>query len=114
MINKNISRYSTTTNEWTQVPMLQTSRCYNGSVSLKKNIYVVGGWAKGEGRLSSVERFDPLKNTWQFVASLNYGRTEMGCCVINGYIFVAGGSNLSSIEKYDEKIDRWSIVSFTN
>lgn len=85
------------------------------AVSVGGKLYVVGGY--NDGPLSLVECYDPIKDVWRSVASLNTGRWHHRCGVINGQIYAVGGSSslnygaLSSIEKYDPTINKWEVVS---
>ena len=62
---------------------------------------------------STVECYDPAKNEWKFVASMNNQR-DGACVVTEGrYIYVISGydgqSYLSSVEMYDPSTDDWAL-----
>ncbi|NWY70750.1 KLH28 protein, partial [Erithacus rubecula] len=63
--------------------------------------------------LSSMERYDPSKNSWEPVASMADKRINFGVGVMLGFIFVVGGHNgvshLSSIERYDPHQNQWTV-----
>ena len=65
----------------------------------------------------SVERYDEGEDKWQAVASMSFGRMEMGVCVLGGRLYAVGGrsgingSCLSSVERYDEGEDKWESVA---
>lgn len=93
---------------------MQEVRCNGAACVLNKKIYMTGGTEEEDG-LSSVERYDPAKNQWETVAPMNVERTQHNCCAMNGAIFVVGGCDgymnwYTSVEKYDEQIDKWTIV----
>ena len=49
----------------------------------------VGGW-NYERYLKTVERYDVLKDKWEFVASMKYGRASPKAVVFNKKIYVFG------------------------
>ena len=62
---------------------------------------------------STVECYDPAKNEWKFVTSMNNQR-DGACVVTEGrYIYVISGydghSYLSSVEMYDPSTDDWAL-----
>ena len=63
------------------------------------------------GALNTVERYDPTTNQWYTVASMGTRRMYSSCTVYNGYVYVAGGhdgtSVLSSVERYDPMTNMW-------
>lgn len=63
--------------------------------------------------LSSVERYDPAKDSWEMVAPMADKRINFGVSVMLGFIFVVGGHNgvshLSSIERYDPHQNQWTV-----
>jgi hypothetical protein len=64
------------------------------------------GWT-GSGSTNTVERYDPIKDTWTDVAKMQKERRELCACVVEDqFIYVFGGlidgdSATDSIEKYD-------------
>ena len=74
-------------------------------VSLDGKIYFVGY------QTDIVERYDPLRNEWQQVASLNEARTGHACAALNGKIYAIGGQDSATVEIYDPTSDSWSYIS---
>jgi hypothetical protein len=77
--------------------------------------YVMGGYGNGH-RLSSVERYDSLSGQWSTVADILNERSHFGSCVLNGNIYVTGGTetgadSMTSVEKYCPSTDTWSTVA---
>ena len=65
------------------MPVAETVRLYK--------CFGLGGYGKGNGFLKTVERYNPVTNTWTKRADLNIGRGYLGACVINGKIYIVGG-----------------------
>ena len=78
--------------------------CLNlAAVVFKDEIYAIGGNSR------YVEKYHPLRNEWDYVASLNMARNRPGACVLGDHIVVVGGGS-SAVEVYDEKKNIWTIV----
>jgi len=69
----------------------------------------------------SVEKFNAEENKWEEVAGLNCVRSALGCAVLNGKIYVAGGygpsqngnqsnQKLSTVEEYCPIQNKWTEV----
>ena len=58
------------------------------------------------------DRFDPHKNEWHMVASMNKRRCGVGVAVLDDLLYAVGGhdgsSYLNSVERYDPKTNQWS------
>ena len=82
-------------------------------------IYAVGGFTTNL-QLSSVERYDTIKNQWSYVKSMSSPRSALSCVATNMKIVATGGYNgnafLSSVEIYDPEKDEWHIghISLTS
>lgn len=85
----------------------------HSSVILSNKIYVIGA---DTDAADAVECYNIAQNRWSSVAAMRVGRRNFACAVINEHIYVLGGRNSSNqfidtVEKYDESIDRWCLVS---
>ena len=49
------------------------------------------GAAAGNGRLSSVERYDPVTNAWEAVAPMATARIHLAAAALNGKLYAVGG-----------------------
>ena len=58
----------------------------------------MGGF-NGSLRVRTVDVFDPLKDTWSNVASMEARRSTLGAAVLNNQIFAVGGFDGSSGKK---------------
>jgi len=65
--------------------------------------------------LNTVERYDPIKESWEFVAPMNVKRSRMALVTCNSKLYAIGGydgiCNLSSVECYDSDKDQWTMVT---
>ena len=57
-------------------------------------------------------RYDPQKNEWHMVCSMNKRRCGVGVAVLDDLLYSVGGhdgaSYLNSVERYDPKTNQWS------
>ena len=106
-------------NSVTTVQSMNNARAYSQAVTLNGKIYVIGGIGS-----NSVERYDPLTDTWTNVASMNMARGRFGAVVFNSKIYVFGGLHdygsgsgippvTTSIESYDPTTDVWTTLRST-
>ena len=60
-------------------------------------LYAIGGAPDflGPSSLATVEAYDPVTDTWHSVASMPTARTGMSSDVVDGTIYVVGGSSVS-------------------
>ena len=70
----------------------------------------------GDG-LSSVERYDPLTNSWTIVSPMSTPRVKHASAALDGKLYACGGwhvSNrtaLTSVERYDPDTNSWGAVA---
>ena len=64
---------------------------------------------------SSVERYDPMSNTWTAVSPMSTSRTFLGMCAMSGQLYVSGGrgnaGGLATVERYTPSTDTWTPVA---
>ena len=81
-------------------PSMTPTRCRAGVAVVNSQVFAVGGF-NGSLRVRTVDVFDPLKDTWSNVASMEARRSTLGAAVLNNQIFAVGGfdgsSGLSSV-----------------
>ena len=58
-------------------------------------VYAVGGF-NGSLRVRTVDVYDPVKDSWSSVASMEARRSTLGAAVLNGCIYAIGGFDGSS------------------
>eukprot|EP00008_Paramoeba_atlantica_P011844 CAMPEP_0201490588 /NCGR_PEP_ID=MMETSP0151_2-20130828/26647_1 /ASSEMBLY_ACC=CAM_ASM_000257 /TAXON_ID=200890 /ORGANISM="Paramoeba atlantica, Strain 621/1 / CCAP 1560/9" /LENGTH=818 /DNA_ID=CAMNT_0047876589 /DNA_START=98 /DNA_END=2554 /DNA_ORIENTATION=+ len=83
-------------------------------VSLKGDVYAVGGW-DGTSRLNSVEKFDFKLQKWKLAAPLVRARSGLSVSVMNNLLYSVGGwdgnHRLGTIEAYLPSENTWSEVT---
>ena len=90
-------------------------------------IYVIGGTAfnnikkKKPWRLDTVEVYNPATDTWAKAKKMNHARSGAAISVVNGKIYVMGGTGwpqmpkhpgpfLSSMEVYNPEANQWREI----
>ena len=70
------------------------------------------GGFDGRIDMSSVERYDPIRNEWNIVANMTCPRSGFGMTAMNGKLHAVGGYDgrnyLASAEIYDHKSNSWT------
>ena len=112
--------YNPELGEWSFCAGLNTPRHRSGCVASEQNIYVIGGGTKSvyssKPLLSSVEKYDPERNSWSYVADLKEARSVPGCVYWGGKIYVIGGIDsarfyIYSCEVYSPMTDEWQTIA---
>lgn len=73
-------------------------------------IYVVGGCTHNSRHRQDVMSYNPVTREWTHLAPMLTPRSQMGITILDGYIYVVGGTNknqevLTSVERYSfEKV----------
>jgi len=110
--------YDPATDTWTYKASIPTSRAYGGAGVIDEKLYVVGGCINGDCRIGltdKLEVYDPVTDTWSTKAPIPTARFSMAVGVINGKLYVVGGSQqcppcttLATLEVYDPSTDTWT------
>jgi len=111
--------YDPTENTWKLGQSLPTSRQGAAIAVVQEKIYVIGGktGAGASGTITKVvEVYDPLEDYWRSIQTLVVGRSSSKASVVDGRIYVIGGSVkgggvTGSIEKYDPAIGTWEMMA---
>ncbi|XP_022778170.1 kelch-like protein 12 [Stylophora pistillata] len=112
--------YNPQLDEWSICAGLDTPRCKSGCVTTESHIYIIGGGTRYLERrdttLSSVERYDPDKDSWSYVACLREARSMPGCVYWSGKIYAIGGIDPSGVqttscEVYTPSINQWQPIA---
>ncbi len=112
--------YNPEMKEWSFCAVLNMPRCRSGCVVSEQNIYVIGGGTKldfyAKPILSSVEKYDPERNYWTYVADLKEARSLPGCVYLGGKIYVIGGFSsygviMYNCEVYSPMTDEWQTIA---
>ena len=63
----------------TRNPRSRLSRCQGSAAcSLNGSLYIIGGWHASTENTNKVEKYDPVKDEWESVASMNERRYRPG------------------------------------
>ena len=114
--------YNPVSNTWSTMAFMQTGRGYLAAAPVTiggvVGVLAVGGTGSGVGLLSSAEFYDPISNSWAYVASMPTARYQLAAApvVIGGVagVLVVGGSNgttLSTAEFYNPGTDSWFTMA---
>ncbi|MCP4135024.1 MAG: hypothetical protein GY754_28880, partial [bacterium] len=77
-------------------------------------IYAIGGYDRSSSaRISTVEEYDPVNDTWLWKASMPTGREMLASASLNGKIYVLGGRTnntyySTAVEEYDPDTNSWT------
>lgn len=71
------------------VSAMHCSRSGSGVANLGQYIYVVGGY-DGSRQLSTVERYDTERDTWEYVSSVSVARSALSVTVLDGKLYAMG------------------------
>ncbi|KAM6946571.1 kelch domain-containing protein 7A [Lycodopsis pacificus] len=55
--------------------------------------------------------YNPLTSIWKEISPMNEARPSCKLAALEGYIYAIGGECLSSVERYDPRLDRWTFVA---
>ncbi|XP_034389475.1 kelch domain-containing protein 7A [Cyclopterus lumpus] len=55
--------------------------------------------------------YNPLTSIWKEISPMNEARPRCKLAALQGYIYAIGGECLSSVERYDPRLDRWTFVA---
>jgi N-acetylneuraminic acid mutarotase len=110
--------YDPATNTWTSGAPMLAPRYTMGAATLNGIIYLVGGYDRADGyqgRLRTVEAYDPVTDSWSTKASSPTSRGQApGLSVLNGLLYAAGGfcfncgNALTTLEEYNPATNTWT------
>ncbi|XP_040282395.1 kelch-like protein 35 isoform X1 [Bufo bufo] len=102
-------------NSWVKMASLNAKRWRHGMVTLKGQIYAVGGF-DGAKRLSSVERYDSFTNVWSPVTPMLEAVSSAAVVSCLNKLYVIGGAvedfgNTDKVQCYHPEEEEWTYVS---
>ena len=112
-----VNVYDIEKDSWGTSANMQTARLLPGSCVLDGKLYVMGGergWHSDSllRGFTSMERYDPVTDTWDSIAPMKNGRWILSACTLNGKIYAIGGLSegraVSTVEEYDPVSDQWT------
>ncbi|KAJ0068624.1 hypothetical protein NL108_010292, partial [Boleophthalmus pectinirostris] len=55
--------------------------------------------------------YNPLTSIWKEISPMNQPRPRCKLAALDGCVYAIGGECLSSVERYDPRVDRWAFVA---
>lgn len=104
-----VYRYSPAWNSVQQQASMQMARRSHCSLFIGKCMYVFGGLLE-EDRLSLCERYHADTDCWEQIAHMKERRAYLSCCEYRRYVYIAGGCDRPSIEKYDIEKNSFTLI----
>lgn len=115
-----VEMYDPATDTWTQKADMPAPRSAATCV-VNGKIYLIGGANKKQHRSEIVDVYDPTTDTWVRAKSMNHARSGAAISVVDGKIYVMGGTGwpqipnhpgpfLSSMEVYNPKTNQWREI----
>jgi N-acetylneuraminic acid mutarotase len=101
---------------WLPLAPIQIARQEVAVAEAGGRVYVIGGIGNGT-TLSSVEEYDPLTDTWRFVAPLPQPLHHPAAASTGDAIYVIGGypsltfTPTAAVYRYDVAGDRWTRIA---
>lgn len=116
-----VSEYDPLADAWTPKADMPTARSNATAAAINGKVYVVGGYAPPNGQVFflALEVYDPSSDTWDTSkAPMLYPCWSGAVGVINGILYVAGGTGFESdrvypniLQAYDPATDTWTRKS---
>ncbi|KAJ3612223.1 hypothetical protein NHX12_020499 [Muraenolepis orangiensis] len=82
-----------------------------GSAVLHNYLFIVGGYRVASQEISATHRYNPCRNEWHQVASLNQKRSNFKLLAVQDKLYAVGGQSLGTVECYSPEQDWWTCVS---
>ena len=105
---------------WSTGTPMDISRTDLGVAALGGKLYAVGGnaWTT-PWYFSSAEVYDPINDSWNYIASMDISRNGPGVTVLDGKLYVVGGAPdgapvgdpVASAEVYDPSDSSWHYIA---
>ena len=114
-----VEEYDPMNDKWTRKADIPTSRMGLSTCVVNGKIYAIGGQSEAAivwNVLSTVEVYDPARDTWTKKADMPTARVMLSTEVVNDDIYAMGGAlsfvnALSTVEVYDSATDTWTKKS---
>eukprot|EP00794_Sanderia_malayensis_P020312 gene20312-22311_t len=99
--------------------MMKVARQDHAVAEVDGNVYAIGGFSSRHGPLDSTECYNPVRNNWKLMMSMNTKRKSLAVAALNGKLYATGGlddnySSLNTTEYYDPQLNRWQSCDNMN
>ena len=98
---ENVEAFHPKLNAWKKCCPMSCARDNHAVVPYKNEIYVFG-------KDGVCEKYNPVTDTWTDIRSYRNGASFRGSAVLNGKIYLVGGTECQETDIYDPKTDMWS------
>jgi len=107
--------YDPKTDTWSSLAAMPSTRVAPGLVAdaASGKIYAIGGWdSSTQNPTGRNDVYDSATDTWATKPSMPTARSDVGAALLNGLIYVVGGSTVnapvSTVERYDMAKQAWT------
>jgi probable HAF family extracellular repeat protein len=117
VLTRTLYAYNASSNTWSAKASMPMATGCGGSAVIGAKLYVFGGCKKsstgGLVRTAVLHRYDPSTNLWTTLSAPAVAHSQPVVGVIGGKLYVAGGSNATSVatarlDMYDPATNTWS------
>ncbi|XP_077343896.1 kelch repeat and BTB domain-containing protein 11 [Lithobates pipiens] len=115
-ITYQVQCYNESTGRWRSLTKLPEEVNTKGcGVCVLYNYLFLAGGIKGSGERAKLSDqvfcYNPLTDSWEKIRPLTQPRSQLKLLALDGYLYAIGGECLFTVEKYDPRLDRWSLVA---
>ena len=99
---------------------MPVARCFHTATVVDGKIYVLGGYTDDDqvGCVAAgrVDAYDPVADSWQQLAAMPTARSSHAAAVVDGKIYVSGGSldsceHSDALEAFDPVTNTWTTLA---
>lgn len=107
-------RYQPSTNVWTRLQDMPDVRDLSSMVAFDGSLYLLGGFVTNlfDGApMDNNWRYDPDTDQWTVLTPMPTGHAAGGAVVIGDFIYVAGGTSNTTINRYSPEQGQWEVLA---
>ncbi|XP_035685145.1 kelch-like protein 9 [Branchiostoma floridae] len=87
-------RYDPRFDKWLELCPLSHPRSGFSMLPLDGGLFTIGGWL-GRRIFSTVEKYLPLEDRWEYAAALDVGLLGHACCAHGSGVYISGGRSIA-------------------
>ncbi|XP_007549203.1 kelch repeat and BTB domain-containing protein 11 [Poecilia formosa] len=108
--------FSEAENDWRPLTVMPEDVNIKGcGICTMHNYLFVAGGISGYGDKGKVSDkvfcYNPITNRWAEIRPLNQARAQLKLVSMDGSLYAIGGECLFTVEKYDPRMDRWTMIA---